>query len=84
VPERPVEVVVSIEAIDVLAGRLYSHRGRGRESASFTYEADYLARADAYALDPNLPLVQGSQQAPVDLKMFAPSPMRHRIAGVGR
>jgi len=70
VPERPVEVVVSIEAIDVLAGRLYSHRGRGRESASFTYEADYLARADAYALDPNLPLVQGSQQAPVDLKMF--------------
>lgn len=68
--ELAIEVVVSIDLEDVLAGRLFSHRRGGHESASFTYDASYLARDDAYSLDPTLPLVQGALQTPVGLSMF--------------
>lgn len=68
--EQPIEVVVAIGHEDILAGRLFSHRRGGRESASFAYDASYLAREEAYALDPALPLVQGALQTPVGLHMF--------------
>lgn len=69
-PQGPTEVVVAIDGEDVLAGLLFPHRRRGRESASFSYVPAYLARPDAYALDPSLPLVQGGLQTPVGLSMF--------------
>lgn len=69
-PEQPVDVVVPFPGEEVLAGRLFSHRRRGRESASFIYDAGYLGRSDAYALDPALPLVQGAQQTPVGISIF--------------
>lgn len=65
-----VRVYVSIDGDDVRAGHLYSHRRRGSESASFTYSDAYLAHPDAYALDPQLPLVSGSQQTAVTLALF--------------
>lgn len=68
--EQAIEVVVAIDHNDLLAGRLFSHRRGGRESASFTYDASYLAHEEAYALDPSLPLVQGALQTPVGLQMF--------------
>ncbi len=68
--EQAIEVVVAIDHEDVLAGRLFSHRRGGRESASFAYDASYLAREEAYALDPSMPLVQGALQTPVGLHMF--------------
>ncbi|MEO8887954.1 MAG: type II toxin-antitoxin system HipA family toxin [Jatrophihabitantaceae bacterium] len=55
---------------DVLAGTVYSHRARGRESTSFVYDAGYLADRRAYALDPQLPLSAGPHQSAVDLPMF--------------
>lgn len=68
--ERAIDVVVSIGQENVLAGCMFSHRSGGRESATFSYEASYLARQDAYALDPSLPLVQGGLQTPIGLSMF--------------
>ena len=65
-----VGVYVTIDGADVLAGRLYAHRRRGTESASFAYEARYLARSDAYALDPELRLVTGSQHTPPGRDLF--------------
>jgi len=59
-----VEVIVQIAGRDLLAGRLWSHRRRGRESATFSYSPDYLAHDDAYELDPMLPLLDGPQQTP--------------------
>lgn len=59
-----VDVFAQIGGEDVLAGHLWSHRRRGRESATFSYSTDYLARDDAYELDPMLPLVAGPQQTP--------------------
>jgi serine/threonine-protein kinase HipA len=55
---------------EVLAGRLWSHRRRNTESATFAYDAAYLARPTAYELDPALPLVAGQQQTPAGRAIF--------------
>jgi serine/threonine-protein kinase HipA len=68
--DAEVEVVVQIGGDDVLAGRLWSHRRRGAESATFSYTEEYLARDDAYELDPGLPLSAGQQQTRVGQAMF--------------
>lgn len=65
-----VEVYVEIGERNVLAGRMYSHRRRGAESASFVYDDRYLADSRAYALDPALPLVTGTLQTPVGRALF--------------
>jgi serine/threonine-protein kinase HipA len=64
------EVVVQIGAEGALAGRLWSHRRGSSESATFAYDPAYLARPDAYQLDPALDLVAGQQQTPASLKLF--------------
>lgn len=68
--ETEVEVLVQIGGEDVLVGRLWSHRRRGRESATFSYASGYLARRDAYELDPSLPLVTGQLQTRPGQAMF--------------
>lgn len=65
-----VDIVVQIDGEDVQAGRLWSHRRRGIESATFAYATEYLERDDAYELDPSLPLVEGQQQTAVGRAMF--------------
>jgi len=68
--DTSVDVVVQIAGEDVLAGRLWSHRRRGSESATFAYLPEYLTRPGAYELDPALPLVSGQQQTPVGRALF--------------
>lgn len=68
--EREVQVWVHIDGKDVLAGRLWSHRRRGAESQTFSYDSDYIARRDAYELDPSLHLVVGQQQTPTGRSIF--------------
>ena len=65
-----VEVYVAVGDKNLLAGRMYPHRRRGVESASFVYNDRYLADPDAYALDPGLPLVTGTLQTPVRRALF--------------
>ena len=67
---NPVDVIVEIGAETVDAGRLWAHRRGQSESATFSYFSEYLARRDAYALDPLLPLEQGQLQTPVGRSMF--------------
>lgn len=62
--------LASLAGTDVLAGRLHSHRRRTTESATFCHDQAYLARFDAYALDPALPLVAGALHTPVGLGLF--------------
>lgn len=64
------QVYVVIDGVDVLVGSLYPHRGGRVESASFVYDASYVGRAGAYALDPMLGLHQGTQQTRVGQTMF--------------
>jgi serine/threonine-protein kinase HipA len=68
--DTAVDVVVQIGDEDTLAGRLWAHRRRATESATFGYAPEYLARRDAYELDPALPLSSGAQQTPVGRPIF--------------
>ena len=45
-------------------------REHGTESATFSYAAEYLARRDAYELDPMLHLSAGQQQTPAGRPIF--------------
>ncbi len=63
-------MVVQIEGVDVLAGRLWSHRRRSSESATFSYTPEYLAHPDAYELEPLLPLIVGQQQTAAGRAIF--------------
>jgi serine/threonine-protein kinase HipA len=65
-----IAVYVAVGERNLRAGRLYPHRRRGLESASFSYDDRYLADSDSYALDPTLPLVTGSLQTPVGRALF--------------
>jgi serine/threonine-protein kinase HipA len=65
-----VEVFVAAGEQNVLAGWLYPHRHRGVESASFVYADSYLAGPESFALDPALPLVAGTLQAPAGRSLF--------------
>ena len=68
--ESAVDVLVHIGGEELPAGRLWSHRRRDTESATFSYADSYLGHRDAYPLDPALPLVAGQQQTPVGRAIF--------------
>lgn len=52
-------VTIQIEGEDVRAGVLYANARRGVETASFRYDAAYLADPRAFALAPDMPLSEG-------------------------
>ncbi|MGO8884254.1 MAG: hypothetical protein ACLQI7_11215, partial [Streptosporangiaceae bacterium] len=56
-----VAVYVAAGARNALAGRLHGRHEAG-EAASFSYDDDYLADPEAFALDPALPLAAGPMQ----------------------
>jgi len=68
--DHQIDVTVQIAGEDILAGRLFSHRRRGTESATFGYASEYLSLPGAYALDPMLPLTAGQQQTPRGKPLF--------------
>jgi serine/threonine-protein kinase HipA len=68
--DRVVDVHLVLGGEELLAGRLWSHRRRARESASFAYDARYLAHPRAYALEPGLPLVAGQQHTATTRAIF--------------
>jgi hypothetical protein len=72
--EQPLDVDVQIDGRDVPAGRLWTHRHGQSESASFSYRDEYLQRADAYELDPGLPLRTGQHQTALRHALFAALP----------
>jgi serine/threonine-protein kinase HipA len=65
-----IDVFIQIAGEDVFAGRLWPHRRQRAESGTFSYSPSYLARKDAYALDPALPLVSGQSQTPLGRAIF--------------
>ncbi len=50
-------VTIQLEGSDVPVGTLYAHVRRGVESASFRYDASYLARDGAFPIAPDMPLL---------------------------
>lgn len=54
------DITMTLDGADVPCGRLFINVRRGIESASFTYDPTYLARTDAFAISPDLPLGQAA------------------------
>lgn len=65
-----VSVHVALGATTVHAGTLFSHRGRGTESATFAYASSYVALPGTYALDPQLPMGTSPRQTRVGASLF--------------
>ncbi|HEY4817979.1 MAG TPA: type II toxin-antitoxin system HipA family toxin [Candidatus Acidoferrum sp.] len=68
--DRDAVVYMDYPSGPVLVGRLWSRIRKGRESASFEYDAGWLARADRFALEPSLMLAPGPYHAGADRPMF--------------
>jgi serine/threonine-protein kinase HipA len=68
--EQPIQVDVQISGQDIPAGRLWTHRHGQSESATFSYLDSYLQAADAYELDPGLPLNAGQHQTTLGHPLF--------------
>jgi serine/threonine-protein kinase HipA len=68
--EQPIQVDVQISGQAIPAGRLWTHRHGQSESATFSYLDSYLQSADAYELDPGLPLQAGQHQTTLDHPLF--------------
>ncbi|GAB3816912.1 HipA domain-containing protein [Kribbella italica] len=65
-----VDVWVQIDGTDVLAGHVNSHYGRNAESATFLYDAAYLANPRSYDLEPALPRIAGALHTSVGVALF--------------
>jgi serine/threonine-protein kinase HipA len=68
--EHDAFVYMDFPAGPALVGRLWSRIRKGRESASFEYDSDWLARADRFALEPALILAPGPYHTGTDRPMF--------------
>ena len=68
--EREAFVYMDFPEGPVLVGRLWSRIRKGRESASFEYDAGWLARPDRFALEPALILAPGPYHTGADRPMF--------------
>ncbi|HVV85596.1 MAG TPA: HipA domain-containing protein [Kofleriaceae bacterium] len=62
--ERGLDVFVDLAGTPVLVGRLWTRSRGTRDSSSFEYDPTWLARADRFAIDPELTLVRGPMHSP--------------------
>ena len=59
-PDNEVFVYISLEGKDIFVGKLWFHNRKGRESASFEYDNNWLNDPERFALEPALQLMEGS------------------------
>jgi serine/threonine-protein kinase HipA len=68
--DREVLVYADLHGSPRLAGRLWAHLRRGKESATFEYDKAWLSSAERYALEPALQLGGGAFHTTTDRALF--------------
>ncbi len=68
--EQAIHVCVDLDGVPHPAGRLWTHRGGRRESASFEYEKSWLANPRRFALEPALTLDPGAHHTAEGRALF--------------
>ena len=68
--DRELLVYVDLSGAAHPVGRLWARRARNRESASFEYDAQWLANSARFALEPALMLGRGPQHTPQGRSLF--------------
>lgn len=76
--DRELLVYLDLFGVPTSVGRLWARERGGRQSASFEYDKAWLARRDAFSLDPELPLTAGQfhTQRPLFNAFTDPAPDR--------
>ncbi len=68
--DRELLAYIDLAGVAHLVGRLWARRSRTRESATFEYDADWLASPARFALEPALVLGGGPQHTPQGRALF--------------
>jgi serine/threonine-protein kinase HipA len=68
--DRMAYVYVDLEGTSFLVGRLWAHSRRGRDSASFEYDAGWLTNDNRFALEPLLSLTEGTHHTGANKALF--------------
>lgn len=68
--DREVFVYIDLHGEPILVGRLWARIRKGRESASFEYDASWLEHAERFALEPALTLAPGPFHTPPGKALF--------------
>ena len=68
--DRELLVYVDLASVAHFVGRLWARRARNRESATFEYDAEWLASPARFALEPALMLGGGPQHTPQGRSLF--------------
>lgn len=68
--EKDVFVYVDLEGTPRLVGRLWARMRKGRESATFEYDKNWLAHADRFSLEPALKVGPGPFHTTSDKPLF--------------
>jgi len=68
--DKKVYVYINLNGEDYLVGEMWSHFNKNKETSTFEYADEWLARKDAFSLQPNLFLGKGKQAARQGIKIF--------------
>ena len=68
--DRQLPVYVDLEGAPYLVGRLWARSRKGRESATFEYDASWLRHPARFALEPALMLSRGPQHTAAGRRLF--------------
>lgn len=68
--DREIFVYIDLHGQPVFVGRLWSRSRKGRDSASFEYDATWLNHSERFALEPALTLTPGPFHTPADKALF--------------
>ena len=64
--DKEVQVYIDLDGSTQLVGQLWAHNRKGRESASFQYEKEWLNNTNRFAIEPALNLIPGTFHTPID------------------
>lgn len=67
---KEIYVSIALGSENYLVGKLWCHIRKGRESASFEYDKNWLMHPESFALEPALSLTQGTFHTQVDQNLF--------------
>jgi len=68
--DKKVYVYINLEGKDFLVGEMWSHFKNGKETSTFEYTNEWLAKKEAFSLEPNLFLGKGKQSTRQGIKIF--------------
>ena len=68
--DRQLLVHVDLDGAPVLVGRLWARQRKGRESATFEYDASWLKHPQRFALEPALVLSHGQHHTAANRRIF--------------